>query len=154
MPYPDTYEIVSPLTYDDCVLYNSKLSDGFLDVDDEYSVGFTHNVYAKHLSPTPTLEIFNQLGQLVIGPLTSTYNSDLLIHSFSLDLSSALSDKYILKLTATDYPVTFTKVVKFTNGDPGEVIVKLNQIESLIRSTNQDELSLITSTGKRLKIVN
>ena len=153
MPYPDSYEILTPLTYNDCVLYGSKLTDGFLETDYEYTIGSTHKIYAKHLSTSPELTIHNLDGSLLYGPMPSTYISSVGLHGFDIDLTSATVGKYILKLTATDFPVEFTKVVKFTTGGSTDVMTKLDNIENLIASTNADEISVITTTGRRIKVV-
>lgn len=179
MSYPNTYEFIDPLNYNDCVLYSHKLEDGFLDDDRDYEVGQIHNLYVKHLSAAPLISVFDDSGLPIAENLSGAYIPDLQIHKFGIDLTSwTQTGKFLFKLYSLDYPVIFTKVVHFVNCS---VCTSLNQttagIDDIIATTHSnsvallqvvnrlDELrdintnnaqnaeTLITSNGRKIKIV-
>jgi hypothetical protein len=179
MSYPNTYEFIDPISFEDCVLYSHKLEDGFLDDDRDYEVSNIHNIYVKHLSPNPLLSIYDDSGTLIAGDLTGTYIADLQIHKFGLDLTSwTQTGKFLFKLHSTDYPVIFTKVVHFvdcsvcsslntanmgidsiiatTMSNSSTLLQVVNRLEELkdINNTNaENSETLITSSGRKVRVV-
>lgn len=179
MPYPNTYEILEPLTYSDCVLYSSQMTDGFLDDEREYKVLSIHSIYARHLSPNPLLAVYDDNGNLVAEDLVGTYNPSLRVHKFGLDLTSwNTTGKYILKLYANDYPTVYTKVVEFTSclvcdavSKVGssvddtlagvyansstllQIIAHLEDLKTINKDNMESAETLITSNGRRIRVI-